>query len=209
MKTINEFDIKAEAWDNNPMHFERSRVIAESISRIIPLNKGMAALEFGAGTGITSFLLRNMVKEIIMMDNSEGMVKIMNEKIKSSGASNLKALNFDLEQNDYEGIRFDLIFNQMVLHHVIDIQLIIKKFRNILNPAGFIAIADLYSEDGSFHGKGFNGHNGFDPSVLAGILTQNGFENTSYKKVFTINKALEDNTVRDFDVFLLTANLKK
>ena len=60
---------------------------------------------------------------------------------------------------------FDLIYTLMVLHHVGDVETIIRKFRGLLNPGGYLAIADLYSEDGSFHGEGFSGHMGFDPGT--------------------------------------------
>ncbi len=36
---------------------------------------------------------------------------------------------------------------------------IIDSFSKMLNPLGYICIADLDEEDGSFHGDGFNGHN--------------------------------------------------
>ena len=62
----------------------------------------------------------------------------------------------------------------MVLHHVGDIDTIIKKFHDLLNPGGYLAIADLYSEDGSFHGEGFHGHRGFDPVSLAALLQKQG-----------------------------------
>ena len=54
----------------------------------------------------------------------------------------------------------------MVLHHVTDIENIIRKFHNLLNPDGHLAIADLYTEDGSFHGKEFTGHKGFDTGFV-------------------------------------------
>jgi len=88
----------------------------------------MTALEFGAGTGVTSFILKDSLKEIILMDNSSEMVKIMKNKIKTSGVKNLTALNFNLEQSDFKNAKFDLIFNQMVLHHITDIKDIITKF---------------------------------------------------------------------------------
>ncbi|HEX2974387.1 MAG TPA: class I SAM-dependent methyltransferase [Bacteroidales bacterium] len=206
---INEFDLKADSWDNNPMHFDRSKKIAENISKIIPLNTGMTALEFGAGTGITSFLLKDTVKEIIMMDNSDGMVRAMEDKIRSTGVTNLKALNFDLEKNNWTGNRFDLIFSQMVLHHVSDTESIIVKLSKMIKQGGYIALADLYTENGSFHGKAFTGHKGFDPSDIGRILTRNGFENPEHRTVYSIKKTTEDNTIKDFDVFLLTARLKK
>ena len=65
---MNEFDIKAAGWDQNPMHWDRSVAIAEQIKKLIPITKQMTALEFGAGTGITSFLLKDYLKEITLME---------------------------------------------------------------------------------------------------------------------------------------------
>lgn len=203
---MNEFDIKAAGWDDNPMHWDRSRAIADEITNLIPLNKDWSALEYGAGTGISSFLLRDKLKEITLMDNSAEMVRVTNEKIESSKVKNLKTLNFDLEHNDYNGGKFDLIFTQMVLHHVTDVNSIIKRFSKLLNPGGYIAIADLYEEDGSFHGEGFNGHRGFSPENLSVLLSSYGFREISYRKCFVIKRQTGENQTKDFDVFLLTAH---
>jgi len=203
---MSEFDNKAADWDKNPMHRDRSEAIANGIINSIPLNKEMRVLEFGAGTGITSFILKDRVKEITLMDNSSEMVKVMNEKIRTSNALNLKALNFNLEHADYENDKFDLVITQMVLHHVSDIGLIISRFRKLMNPGGYLAIADLYTEDGSFHGPGFTGHKGFDITELSGLLGKHGFINITSRKCFVINKKISDDVTKQFDVFLLTAN---
>jgi tRNA (cmo5U34)-methyltransferase len=204
---MNEFDIKAAEWDKNPMHWDRSEAIAKEIIKLIPLNKEMTALEYGAGTGITSFLLKDYLKEITLMDNSSEMIKVMNEKIKTTKVKNLEALNFDLEHTRYKERTFDLIFTQMVLHHVTDIETIITRFSQLLNPGGYLAIADLYKEDGSFHGAGFTGHKGFDVEKLSTLIGLMGFINTSHRKCFVINKKISDTETKQFDVFLLTANL--
>jgi len=200
---MNEFDIKAAEWDQNPMHWDRSEAIAKGIIKLIPLNKEMTVLEYGAGTGITSLLLKDLVKEITLMDNSSEMVRLMTEKIKTSKAKNLKVLNFNLEHSDYKNDRFDLIFTQMVLHHVTDIDLIISRFKKLLNPGGFLAIADLYPEDGSFHGDDFTGHRGFDVEILSNLIRNQGFTNISHRKCFVINKKISDSETKQFDVFLL------
>ena len=202
---MNEFDIKASGWDQNPMHWDRSEAIATEIKRMIPLNTEMRVLEYGAGTGITSFLLKDHVKEITLMDNSSEMVRVMTEKIKTSKVKNLKVLNFNLEHSDYKNDRFDLIFTQMVLHHVKDIDLIISRFYKLLNPGGFLAIADLYPEDGSFHGDDFTGHRGFDVEILSTLIRNKGFTNISHRKCFVINKKISDSETKQFDVFLLVS----
>jgi ubiquinone/menaquinone biosynthesis C-methylase UbiE len=203
---MNEFDIKAAEWDKNPMHWDRSEAIAKEIIKLIPLKNEMTALEYGAGTGITSFLLKDYLKEITLMDNSSEMVKVMNEKIKTTKVKNLKALNFDLEHTDYKGGKFDLIFTQMVLHHVTDTENIIKTFYGLLNPEGYLAIADLYPEDGSFHGEGFSGHKGFDIEKLSKLVQKIGFTNISHRQCFVINKKISDTETKQFEVFLLIAN---
>ena len=200
---MNEFDIKAAGWDQNKMHWDRSEAIANEIKRMIPLNSEMKVLEYGAGTGITSFLLKDHVKEITLMDNSSEMVRVMSDKIKTSKVKNLKVLNFNLEHSDYKNDRFDLIFTQMVLHHVTDIDLIISRFNKLLNPGGYLAIADLYPEDGSFHGDDFTGHRGFDVEILSNQIRNQGFTNISHRKCFVINKKISDSETKQFDVFLL------
>jgi tRNA (cmo5U34)-methyltransferase len=202
---MNEFDLKAKTWDQNPMHRDRSVAIVNALLEQIQLSTEMSAMEFGAGTGITSFLLKDKLKNITMLDNSSEMVRIMNEKIKSENAVNLQALSFDLEHNDWAGRKFDLIMTQMVLHHVNDIKNIFEKFYNILNPGGYLAIADLYSEDGSFHGEGFTGHKGFDVDVLTDNLLKNGFMKITHRKCFTINKTITETESKPFDVFLIVA----
>ena len=74
------------------MHWDRSAAIVEEIRKNIPLNRNMTALEYGAGTGIASFLLRGDLKEITLMDNSSEMVRIMKEKIEASGVQTLRFL---------------------------------------------------------------------------------------------------------------------
>ncbi|MBK7133543.1 MAG: class I SAM-dependent methyltransferase [Bacteroidales bacterium] len=201
---MNEFDVKAAEWDKNPMHWDRSEAIANEIKKLIPLNNKMKALEYGAGTGITSFLLKDHLREIILMDNSTEMVRIMNEKIEASKVKNMTALNFDLEHNDYRSSKFDIIFTQMVLHHVMNIDAILGRFQTLLNPGGYLAIADLFSEDGSFHGEGFEGHNGFDVEDLSGKLDKHNFKKINHKECFVINRKISDSVTRNYPVFIMT-----
>jgi len=200
---MNEFDIKAAGWDMNPMHRDRSIAVAEGIRKNINLNVNMTALEYGAGTGIASFLLKDYLKEIVMLDSSAEMVRITNEKIESAGVLNLKSILYDLEKDNWQGTKFDLIMTQMVLHHVSDIDSIFIKFSEMLKPGGYIAIADLYPEDGSFHGEGFTGHKGFDTKELSDSLSKAGFKITSEEKCFVLNRKISEAETKQFDIFLL------
>jgi len=203
---MNEFDIKASGWDENPIHHARSEAIAKKMLRLIPTRKGMCAMEFGAGTGILSFMLKDYLNDIILMDSSTEMVNVANKKIDATGAKNLKTIVFDIEHETYSGKTFDLIFTQMVLHHVNDIEKLFRNFYKILNPNGFIAIADLYTEDGSFHDEGFSGHNGFNVEDLTLTLNKCNFRVSTAEQCFTINKKISENVTNQYPVFLLIAN---
>lgn len=203
---MSEFDGKAREWDKNPVHWERSEAVARHIMKMVPLNKNMKVMEFGAGTGILSFILQNHFSEITLMDNSTEMVKVMHKKIAKSGFKQMKPLLFDSEHNDYQVHKFDLIYSQMVLHHINDVEAILNKFYFMLNPCGYLAVADLITEDGCFHGKGFNGHLGFDVNNMAETLKKKGFKNIVHVNCFVEKKQIENGTKKDFPVFLLTAS---
>jgi tRNA (cmo5U34)-methyltransferase len=202
---MNDFDNKAADWDLNPMHLDRSLAIAKEIIKLVPLDRNMRALEYGAGTGITSFMLKDNLKEIILMDNSAEMIRMINKKIKSSKVKNLKALNFNLETDEYKDDKFDLIFTQMVLHHINDTDNIIKKFFRLLKPESYLVIADLYEEDGSFHGDGFDGHKGFNTDSLAAILRYNRFSDIFHSTCFVIDRKISENESKQFKVFIMAA----
>jgi tRNA (cmo5U34)-methyltransferase len=202
---MSEFDAKARDWDKNQSYIDRSDAVAKVIMQMIPLHSGMKALEYGSGTALLSFALKDRFAEIVLMDNSREMTAVTEEKIVAWKIRNMKPLFFDLEQENYSG-KFDIIYNQMVMHHVNDIDAVLSKFFNLLNPGGYLAIADLYAEDGSFHGEGFNGHLGFNVEQLAEKLNSIGFGNIQHQPCYSIQKTDEVGNISEFPIFLLTAS---
>jgi tRNA (cmo5U34)-methyltransferase len=198
---MNQFNDRAQEWDNNPVHGERSEAIAKELLDMIPVNKGMKALEYGAGTGILSFLLSDKFSEITLMDNSEEMVKVMHDKVAASQLTNLKPLFWDLVHNDYDSSKFDCIFSQMVLHHIPDTEALLCKWQQMLNPGGYLAISDLFTEDGSFHQIDKNVHFGFDPEKLDSMLRSSGFKEVKYTTCYIMKRP----NGRSYPLFLLVA----
>jgi tRNA (cmo5U34)-methyltransferase len=184
---MSEFDARAREWDKDKMHMDRSVAIAAELEKMIPINPSMKALEYGAGTGILSFLLKDRFSEITLMDNSQEMIKVCVEKTEYFKTNHILPIWFDLEHKDYDN-RFDIIYNQMVLHHVNDYEVLIYTFHSMLNPGGYLAIADLYPEDGSFHGPDVKVHLGFDPEKLTEIFKNAGFKNIDYQTCFDVQR---------------------
>ncbi len=195
---MSDFDTRAREWDRDKMHKERSIAIAAELERAIPLNHTMKALEYGAGTGIMSFLLKDRFSEITLMDNSHEMIKVCEEKVEFHKSYHIKPIWYDLEHNNFTST-FDIIYNQMVLHHVNDVEAIIDKFYTLLNSGGYLAIADLYTEDGSFHGSDVKVHLGFNPVNLLETLMAKGFKNIEYKTCFELKRE----SGKKYPIFLL------
>jgi 2-polyprenyl-3-methyl-5-hydroxy-6-metoxy-1,4-benzoquinol methylase len=202
---MSEFDARARDWDKQQRYIDRSEAVAKVFLEMVPIRKGMKALEYGSGTALLSFALKDQFAEIILMDNSREMTAVAEEKIAAEKIQNMKPLCFDMEHQDYDG-KFDIIYNQMVMHHVNDVDLVLSKFHSLINPGGYLIIADLYAEDGTFHSEGFTGHQGFEVEQLATKLRAIGFGNIEHQKCYTIVKTDEAGNVSEYPIFLLIAS---
>jgi ubiquinone/menaquinone biosynthesis C-methylase UbiE len=202
---MSEFDQKAQEWDKNKMHLERTMAVAGQLQKLIPFRPNMKVMEFGAGTGLLSFHLKDRFSEITLMDSSREMLKMAEQKMNVADHSKFKTLFLNLEKEEYHGDPFDIIYSQMVLHHVRDTDAMIRKFYQLLNQDGFLAIADLYQEDGSFHDDNLDVHKGFDPEKLLAILLQQGFHDIQIAPCFVIRKEISVEKIKEYPVFLMTA----
>jgi len=198
-----EFDHKAREWDNNPLHVERSEAIAVSMIELFPDKKLKKGLEFGAGTGLLSFLIKDHFESIILADSSPEMIKVLTEKINERQVKNMHPVLIEPHE-EIPGSGYNMVFTQMVLHHVTDTDRILDDFYRVLKTGGQLAIADLYTEDGTFHSEPFAGHNGFDPAILAKSLAARGFNDLHYQTCYKVNKILQNGLQKQFPIFLLT-----
>jgi len=198
------FDDEAKDWDNDPKKIERAVVIANEINDFIKPDKTMNALEFGCGTGLLSFQLRNYFKTITLADSSEGMIKVLKDKIAKERIENFKPLHIASVENDLKINEYDVIFTLMTLHHLPDVDHIFKVFNSLLKRGGYFCIADLVKEDGSFHSHhdNFDGHNGFDRNELSAVLSVNGFSVEHYKICYEIVKEIDDKE-KKYPLFLM------
>lgn len=201
---MSHFDDKARAWDVNPVFQERAHRIAEAIAAEVPLHAGMTVLDYGCGTGLLSFPLRGRLGPMTLADSSTGMLAVLEEKIVAHEAhTEMQACRLDLMVDPLPAQRFDLIYTSMTLHHVPDTARILALFQTLLKPGGYLCIADLDAEDGSFHGIEYDVHHGFDRTALAGLAQAAGLEAMRFRTVFEIVKDSASGP-RAYPVFLLT-----
>ncbi len=202
---MTNFDERAKHWDDDPMKVQRAQAVADAIRTALPLRPGMTALEYGCGTGLLSFALQKDFASITLADTSRGMLEVLADKIKAAGAVNMHPVRLDLCLDPLPAQRFHVIYSLMVLHHIPDTDIILRRFYDVLEPGGWLAMADLDKEDGSFHTDGSaNVHHGFEREALQEQVEAAGFGQVRFSTAYVIEKGIGQQR-RAFPVFLMTA----
>jgi 2-polyprenyl-3-methyl-5-hydroxy-6-metoxy-1,4-benzoquinol methylase len=193
------FDEKAVEWDANDRRRQLSSAIGSSILAHIPLDDRMDVLDFGAGTGLISAFVAPRVNKVIAVDTSEAMLAELTAKPELRGK--VEAVCVDITKSPLNA-RFDVVISAMAMHHVPDTAELFRSFADHLKPGGRLALADLDTEDGSFHPDEAAGvyHHGFDREKLQGILEMCGFGDIHF---FTAHTLIKDE--KRYPVFLVTA----
>ena len=198
---IDNFAKKSKTWDMNSKRVQNAKGIAEYIIQNIKLHSDMKIMDFGAGTGLLSYFIAPYVDTIVAVDNSPSMLEVFKEKSLDFDCKT-EILELDLTQNSIDR-KFDGIISSMTIHHIEDIKALFEKFYNMLEEDGFIAIADLDSEDGSFHSDNIGVfHYGFKRKFLEKVAKEVGFKNIRFELASTINKPHAN-----FTVFLMLADI--
>jgi SAM-dependent methyltransferase len=195
------FDERAADWDTAE-RIRRAASLAEAIRRLVPLQPSMRVVEIGAGTGLLGLDLLSDVSSMLLTDPSPGMLAVAEGKIAASAESGATVLVHDVPGDSPPGAPFDVVVSMLALHHIDDTAAALRSIRSWVAPGGWIAIADLDAEDGTFHDAEAEGihHLGFDRGVLATMATAAGFV-----AVATHDAGTAEREGRVYSLFLLTA----
>ncbi len=198
------FDFEAKSWDDDK-RIVRAKLISGEIDKWLGDKINNNAMEFGCGTGLITFNLKNKFKDIMMVDNSAGMIEEVNKKIKNQNVNNIRTWCGDIDEIDDEN-KYDVIYTSMTLHHIVNISKVLGKLHSLLSLEGELYIVDLVEEDGTFHSseKGFEGHNGFNQNDLMETLKNIGFKDIRNKVFYKGSKSIEERNV-DYELFIMIA----
>ncbi|MDO9263729.1 MAG: class I SAM-dependent methyltransferase [Desulfosalsimonadaceae bacterium] len=198
------FDQAAASWEDNPVRIELAQAIADAITRRVPLSKEMQALEFGCGTGLVSMRIAESVGRIVAVDTSMGMLDVLERKIAENRIGNIQTRLMNLLDGAFPAERFDLVFSSMAMHHIKNVPHLLGIFNRLLNTGGYLAIADLYTEDGGFHGDIPDVfHYGFERSLFAEWMKKAGFSGILITTAHVMKKSnTHTGLPAEFPVFL-------
>ena len=198
-KNVDNFSHKSKTWDMSSKRVNNAQEIAKLIVKNIKLNSSMEIMDLGAGTGLLSYFIAPFVKKIAAVDNSPSML-IEFKKRCGEFACETEIIEKDFNSEVLER-KFDGIISSMTIHHLEDISSLLSRLYKMLNKDGFMAIADLDSEDGSFHSSNRGVfHYGFNRKDLKMLAIEAGFREVRFDLANTINKPNGN-----FTVFLMTA----
>ena len=180
---MSTFDERARDWDT-PERRERAEAVASAVRASVLLTATTRVIDVGAGTGLLGLALAGDVGEVVLAEPSNGMLDVVREKLAAGGPRNAAAVRFDLTSDPPPpGGPFDVAVSLLVLHHVEDTPAALAAIARLLRPGGRIALADLDTEDGSFHDADAEGihHHGFDRDALAGLARAAGFVDVQFR----------------------------
>ena len=198
-----DFDKEATQWDANPGRVKLAHDVADSVIRETRPSQDMEALDFGCGTGLVTLKLQPLVGTITGMDSSRGMLGVLEAKVRDQKIGNVRTQFLDLEKGGTIAGRYHLIVSSMTLHHVPDPAGLIAQLAACLHSGGILAVADLETEDGSFHGDNTGVlHMGFDRGLVRGLFEQAGLTGVREVTAAVVEKDIEGKGRREFPVFL-------
>lgn len=209
------FNAEAAAWDAQPMVRAASQEALKAIlARFQALGTDTShldILEIGCGTGVLSSLLAPHVKSIVAVDAAEGMIDVLKQKIaKTEAPRNILPLSLLLEDpedpalppeepNKTDGPRrkFDTITSQLVLHHIPDLEFVLRTMYGCLKPGGCVALTDF--EDFGPEAKRFHprsrmdgvARHGINVKEMTALMKLVGFVNVNASPQWTMSKSVE------------------
>ncbi|NOR88201.1 MAG: methyltransferase domain-containing protein [Bacteroidales bacterium] len=192
------FKGKANDYDKEVARSKNVSNIAQLILKEGNYNQDMSIMDFGSGTGLLLSEIAPSVGKITAIDISKSMNEVLESK-KQSIDCELEIVEMDLTKESLNR-QFDGIISSMTIHHIKDIAKLFEKFYQMLPTNGSIALADLETEDGSFHQVNTGVfHFGFDRDEFLKIAKSVGFRNLKTHTVGLVEKPYGK-----YPVFLLT-----
>jgi predicted TPR repeat methyltransferase len=176
----NEWDEYAEGWDVDASVQEYANKAFEELSSVIK-HDGLSVFDFGCGTGTFTQLLSPRVKDIIALDGSSEMIKLLAKK----NLSNVSTISAFLTQNlidshPYLTHKFDLIVASSVCGFLPDYEMTLGLLKSLLKNGGMFVQWDWLSNDDS-------SETGLSENRVLRALKANEFIDIQVKKPFEMN----------------------
>ncbi len=124
----------APNYDKNPTLYDYSKEVFKIVESLI--EKGSSLIEIGCGTGKFTIPLSNKCKDILAVDFSKDMLKVLKEKIENNNINNIRALEGKWEDANID--KMDYILSVNSLYRVWNIKDALRKMNALARKAVII-----------------------------------------------------------------------
>ncbi len=181
MGNTDKFEMIASSYDTSErVHI--AKVSSEAIRDYVVDAEHKDAIDFGCGTGLVGMNLLNDFRSMLFLDTSQNMIRQIKQKIAELQIQHADTLCFDFEQEDRSDLHADYVFMVQVLLHIQDVELILSRLYDVLNPGGHLIIVDFNKNE---HIESEMVHNGFDQGELKELMANLGYRDIQSKTFYS------------------------
>jgi SAM-dependent methyltransferase len=158
------FDAEAASWNFIPSVQVISQETGKSIRESVPFFSGSSdgqaspiVLEVGCGTGLLSLQVAPHADYLVPADASDAMVKVLEAKLQKRGAprnitpvcvlladpEDMHLPPAEVANPNEPRMMFDLIVSHLVLHHISDLESVLRMMLGCLKSQGMTALTDF------------------------------------------------------------------
>lgn len=192
------FDQIASKYDT-PERVHQAKIMADAIREVVVDAKDKRAIDFGCGTGLVGMNVLDEFGSMLFVDTSSNMILQLEQKIAELQLENVETLCFDLEQEHRTDLKADYIIMTQVLLHIRDVELILSRLYDVLNPGGHLIIVDFDKNEEVVSDMVLNG---FEQEQLAEFMAGIGYKDILSKTFYTGSKIFMG---KDASLFILDA----
>lgn len=163
--------------------------IRKELGSHIPKNRKLRVLDIGTGFGAAAgFLSKHLSKgsKLWTADPAEEMLEGAKIKLAREGLDKRIPIEFvqaDASKLDFEDGFFDIVISVMVLHHVLNLNSVLKELLRVLKKGGKLLLVDYVpkaSKELEFHRR-HTESDFFEPRFVVQCIKQNGAEKVRFK----------------------------
>lgn len=174
--TIAFFGRLAGEWDQLRHELFGDSFTSRALLAMLPHDWTIA--DVGSGTGNAAELLARHVKEVICIDQSRPMLDAAAKRL--ADLDNVRFAEGSAEKLPLKASSVDAVTCLLVLHHIEDIDRVMKEFARVLRPGGIALIVDMHKHTrDEYRQQMGHAHLGFDADELRELCERAGFTPTT------------------------------
>lgn len=178
-----------EFWERTASRYDRvtKGLLGRPVPRMAELTADAVSgagrvLEVAAGTGLLTEAIAPRVGQVVATDYAENMLKVLEDRLRRVGVSNVETAGRDIYALGYPAESFDAVVAGNVLHLVPDLDGALGALRGVLRPGGKL-VAPTFVHDETLRAKVLSRlfgafmvmHRRFTTASLRRALEQHGF----------------------------------